>query len=64
MASKRARGFVDEITRLEDRSFSLGEMENPPCFRCGYNGPGYFQESTHPCAKRHHELMKKDESTK
>lgn len=21
-----------------------------PCVLCGYNGPGFFQPSTHPCA--------------
>ena len=41
---------------LEDRLFALGEMENSPCFCCGYNGPGYFQPDQHPCAERHHKL--------
>lgn len=22
-----------------------------PCALCGYNGPGFFQPTTHPCAK-------------
>ena len=26
----------------------------PPCYRCGYNGAGYYQPRTHPCAARYH----------
>lgn len=44
------------IERLEDRLFAAGAMEQAPCFCCGYNGPGYYQPDSHPCAKRHHEL--------
>lgn len=44
------------IERLEDRLFAAGAMEQAPCFCCGYNGPGYYQPGSHPCAKRHHEL--------
>jgi hypothetical protein len=29
-----------------------------PCYICGYNGPGYFQPETHPCAKEFHENPK------
>lgn len=25
-----------------------------PCYLCGYNGPGYFQPETHPCASLYH----------
>jgi len=25
-----------------------------PCHLCGYNGPDYYQPSTHPCAARFH----------
>lgn len=48
----------DYIEKLENRLFELGEMQNAPCFVCGYNGPGYFQPGEHPCAKRHHQLCK------
>ena len=44
----------ERIQKLEDRLFMLGEMERPPCFVCGYNGPNYYQPSVHPCAERHH----------
>ena len=26
----------------------------PPCYRRGYNGAGYYQPRTHPCAARYH----------
>jgi hypothetical protein len=41
---------------LEDRLFTLGEMNHAPCFACGYNGEGYYQPDTHPCAEKHHRL--------
>lgn len=28
-------------------------LGDAPCARCGYNGPGYYQPETHPCAKEH-----------
>jgi hypothetical protein len=37
-------------------------FEYPPCFVCGYNGPGYFQPDNHPCAKLYHEAI--DEAMK
>lgn len=47
-----------EIRRLQDLLFERGEMaESLPCFCCGYNGPGYYQPDTHPCAARHHALF-------
>lgn len=46
---------ADRITELEDLLFATGQMMVAPCFCCGYNGPGYYQPQTHPCAKRHHE---------
>lgn len=29
-------------------------FEKSPCYLCGYNGPGYFQVETHPCAEFYH----------
>lgn len=49
---------ADRITKLEDMLFERGAMNEPPCFCCGYNGPGYYQPSTHPCAERHHRLSR------
>ncbi len=46
------------IDKLEKLLFSLGAMNKPPCFKCGYNGPGYYQPETHPCAKLHHDLAR------
>lgn len=43
------------IAELEDRLIpSL--FSQAPCFICSYNGAGYFQPSTHPCAARYHAL--------
>ena len=47
-----------ERERLHDLLFRMGAMEHAPCFRCGYNGPGYFQPSRHPCAAQHHALYR------
>lgn len=51
-----SRWMRERIAKLEDKLFALGAMERPPCFCCGYNGPGYYNSKMHPCAKRHHEL--------
>lgn len=45
------------VRRLEDELFKRGAMCNPPCFCCGYSGPGYYQPDKHPCAERHHLLF-------
>jgi len=52
---------ADRIDALEDELFKIGRMEDSPCFVCGYNGPNYYQPSTHPCAERHHALKGKDQ---
>jgi hypothetical protein len=26
-------------------------LSDAPCDKCGYNGPGYYQQSTHPCSE-------------
>lgn len=44
------------LVKLGDRLFALGEMDKAPCFFCGYNGPGYYNQDTHPCAERHYRL--------
>lgn len=48
----------DRIADLEHKLFSLGAMEEAPCFCCGYNGPGYYDPEKHTCAARHHEARK------
>lgn len=47
---------AEYIKSLEDLLFAAGEMEQSPCFCCGYSGAGYYNPDTHSCAKRHHEL--------
>jgi len=39
----------DRVDRLDTRQF-----EQAPCYLCGYNGVGYYQPKTHPCAVRYH----------
>lgn len=48
------------VRKYENLLFKLGAMNAPPCFKCGYNGPGYFQPDQHECAKKHHELFQGD----
>lgn len=43
-----------EVERLKIKLFSLGAMNDPPCFACGYNGAGYYQPDVHLCAALHH----------
>lgn len=50
--------LLDRCVQLEDRLFALGAMNEAPCFCCGYNGPGYHQYASHPCAARHRALYK------
>ena len=53
----RYRELEDRLKRFENYMFSVGAMQKPPCFCCGYNGPGYFNSKKHPCAKRHYDLF-------
>ena len=46
----------ETVKKLETLLFQLGAMNDPPCFCCGYNGPGYFDVKVHPCADRSHKL--------
>ena len=54
--STEVKRLETEVKRLETLLFKLGAMNDPPCFCCGYNGPGYFDTKVHPCADRHHKL--------
>jgi len=46
--------LYETVYRYEKLLFSMGAMDNPPCFKCGYNGPGYYNPKKHPCAYHHH----------
>jgi hypothetical protein len=48
-------GFT--ITRAEPTPRRLSDA---PCDQCGYNGPGYYQPITHPCAQAHHDASYED----
>ena len=45
-----------KVDQYEKLLFKMGAMEEPPCFACGYSGPGYYNPVTHPCAEKHHSL--------
>jgi len=47
----------NERDRYENLLFTLGAMNNPPCFCCGYNGEGYYKPDKHPCAAKHHAVL-------
>lgn len=51
---KQLKDAKKRIKELETMLFEYGAMEDPPCFICGYNGPGYFNSSIHKCADKHH----------
>lgn len=47
VALKAEVAELREALRLANKH---GSESNPaPCSICGYNGPGYYQTSTHPC---------------
>lgn len=37
-----------------DGAIDKARFERAPCYLCGYNGPGYYQPDTHPCAAKYH----------
>ncbi|MCA3182399.1 MAG: hypothetical protein INH13_02040, partial [Cupriavidus sp.] len=42
---------VGQIERLQ---IDKAKFERAPCYLCGYNGRGYYQPDTHPCAAKYH----------
>ena len=45
--------MTDKTTLPEP--FDRKRFERAPCYVCGYNGPGYYQPDSHPCAKLYHD---------
>lgn len=46
------RVLEDEVVKRNERIAELKQkipIAGPPCYRCGYNGPGYYQSTTHSC---------------
>lgn len=39
---------------LAEEKWKHEDFEIAPCFICGYNGQGYYQPDTHPCASEYH----------
>jgi len=55
-----ASTIEERLLRYEKMLFEMGAMNKPPCFKCGYNGPGYFQPEIHKCAEQHWKYFKGD----
>ena len=36
------------------KNIDWSRMDTPPCFICGYAGPGYYQPEKHACARHYH----------
>jgi hypothetical protein len=47
----------EPLTREQIEGFDTRKFEHAPCYLCGYNGEGYYQPETHPCAVRYHAQM-------
>jgi len=47
----------ERLARYEKLLFEMGAMNKAPCFKCGYNGSGYFQPKIHKCAEQHHKYF-------
>ena len=43
------RRLMDEVETLRRKLF-VASGKTAPCAACGYNGPGFYQAETHPCA--------------
>jgi hypothetical protein len=54
--TENIQAIKEQLDKYEKLLFKLGAMINSPCFRCGYNGEGYFNPEIHICAKYHHTL--------
>lgn len=55
---------ADKIAALPLPPMTTGEalhFEHPPCFRCGYNGHGYYQTADHRCAQAYHAFKNADD---
>jgi len=51
-----------KVEKYEATLFAAGAMGQSPCFKCGYNGPGYYQPGQHPCAAQHHAAIQLQEA--
>ena len=40
-----------------DGAIDKARFKRAPCYLCGYNGPGYYQPDTHPCAAKYHAAL-------
>lgn len=56
----------DQLSKVADwiaqqpAAVDRARFRKAPCYLCGYNGAGYFQPETHPCAALYHAAMPGD----
>ena len=46
-----------------DGAVDKARFKRAPCYLCGYNGPGYYQPDTHPCAAKYHATQHQEPTT-
>ena len=52
--AERVKGLEGALDKLLPPIIDNKMFEQAPCYRCGYNGPLYFQPDTHKCAEKYH----------
>lgn len=54
---------VIERILAQQPAVDRARFRKAPCYLCGYNGPGYFQPETHPCAALYHAAQHQEPAT-
>lgn len=56
---RKATGEMVRLVETPPESvMDVARFAQAPCYLCGYNGGGYYQPATHPCAERYHAAEK------
>ncbi len=59
----------DQLSKVADwiaqqpAAVDRARFRKAPCYLCGYNGAGYFQPETHPCAALYHAAQRQEPTT-
>ena len=54
---------VSQQPAAVDEAMDKARFKRAPCYLCGYNGPGYYQPDTHPCAAKYHATQHQEPTT-
>lgn len=56
---------IKQLSAIAQQPAAVDEarFRKAPCYLCGYNGSGYFQPETHPCAARYHATQHQEPTT-